>query len=57
MLPMKNRTSPIETDADAERAWVAALSDEQIGDPMHTSFLKNVHANYGNDADVMMTSN
>lgn len=53
---MINGVNPIKTEADVERASVSALSDEQNDDPMHTKPSEQELANYGNDADVMMTS-
>lgn len=34
---MNNGIDPIQNDADVERTWVAALSDEQINNPEHTT--------------------
>lgn len=52
---MNTKTNPMETDADVERAWVGALSDEQIDDPMHTTPSEGKRASYSSDADNMMT--
>lgn len=45
----------IETNADVERAWIAALSREQVSNPMHTTPPEDDCASYGNDTDVMAT--
>lgn len=34
---MNNEMSPVETDDDVERVWVAVFLDENIEDPMHTT--------------------
>lgn len=53
---MNKEMNLIETDAEAERlALTTALSDEQNDDPMHTAPSGDERANYGRDADVMMT--
>lgn len=43
------------TDANVARAWVAAVSDEQLKDPMHTTMSKAERANFCNDANVRVT--
>lgn len=45
----------IKTDAGVERAWVDALSDEEIVFPMQTKQSKIQLENSGNDTDVMMS--
>lgn len=50
-----NGTNPIETDPEFERASVAALSDENINNPMHSTPSENSLENYENDANVMET--
>lgn len=52
---MNKGLNPFKTDADLEHAWVSALFDEQIHDPMHSTRSENELKNYGNDAKVMMT--
>lgn len=47
--------NPIETDADVGRAWVAALSDEQIDYPIHTTLSEDELSNYVSDARVIAT--
>lgn len=46
--------NPIETEPDVERDWVAALSDEQVEDPMYTALSGDERGNYGSNADVMI---
>lgn len=52
---MNNGMNPVKTEADVERAWFAALLDEQIENPRHITLSVEELASYGNDADVMMT--
>lgn len=52
---MSNGMNPNETDAEAIRAWIAALSNMQIDDPMHSTLSERELVNNSNDADVMMT--
>lgn len=49
-----NRTNPIETVADVKRASVAALSDEQVNDPMHSTLSEVVGASCSSEADIRM---
>lgn len=51
---MNYGVSPIETDVNFERAWVAALCDEEIDDPMVTKLSKKELSNHGSNAAVMM---
>lgn len=51
---MEARGNPIETDAKVDRPWVAALSDEQRSDPLHTKLPNEEFGTYINDADVMI---
>lgn len=44
----------IGIDPDVERAWVAALSVEQIDDPMNTTPSDEKQANYDSDSNIMM---
>lgn len=50
----KLELDPIKTDAHIERAWVAAILDEQIEDPAHTTSSENEPVRYGNDIAVIM---
>lgn len=52
---IKNRMNPIETDADVKRAWVSALSDEQVKHLVHTASWEEERASYGSDAENKMT--
>lgn len=44
----------MQADADVESIWVAALLDEQIDDPMHTTLSEKKLKNYGKDVEIMM---
>lgn len=52
---MNNEMNPIETNVDDERDFIAALSDEQFVDTMHTMPSENKGATYCSDADIMIT--
>lgn len=52
---MNSGMDTIRTDADKDPAWVAAKSDEQIEDLMHTPSSEDHRANHGNEADIMVT--
>lgn len=45
--------STVETDADVERTWDAALSNEHIKNSFYTLSSMDKSASYGSDADVM----
>lgn len=45
----------IQIDADSKRVWVAATSNEQSIDLMHTTTSENELVNYENDASSLMT--
>lgn len=45
----------MQTNADVDNVWVAALSNEQVDDSMPTNPSEEERDNYGNDADVVMT--
>lgn len=45
----------IKTGAAVERDWVAALSDEQVDEPAHSTSSEEEFENDGMDAYVMMT--
>lgn len=47
--------NPIETDTDVKRAWVAALLDEQVIDPMRATLSEDVRAIHESDSDIMVT--
>lgn len=51
---INNGINPIETAADVKRARIAALSNEQIDNPIHTIPSKDERANYGIYANIMM---
>lgn len=51
---MNIKSSPTESDAIFQRAWVAALSDEQIDSRIQIISLGNAFEDYTNYADVMM---
>lgn len=51
---MSNGMNPIQTEADVERVSVAALSNEQIDDPMHSSPSEDEVENYDSDANFML---
>lgn len=51
---MNNRAYPTQTDADVERAWLAALLDEQVDYPMHGAPSEGERAIYGSNANIMM---
>lgn len=55
MRPVKNGTNQVEADADVGHAFVAALSGEQIDDPMSTILSEVDRVNYGSDANVKVT--
>lgn len=44
--------NPVETGADIDRAWVAAVSEGQRNDSMHTTPSKFRVQNYGIDGHV-----
>lgn len=51
---INNIVDQIETEAEVEHACVAALSDEQIDDPVHKKPLEDDWTNYSNDSEVMV---
>lgn len=50
------RVNSLETRAGFKRAWLSALSDERIDDPIHTAPLRVKRASYASDTDVLMTN-
>lgn len=52
---MKKGINLIETDVEIKRAWVSALPNQQIDDPMDTTPREDERACYGSNADVMRT--
>lgn len=51
---MKNEIDSIAPDGHIDGASVSALSNEQMGDSMHTTPSKEERANYGTDDYIMM---
>lgn len=51
---MDSEMDLIKTDAGVERVWVAAPSDEQMDEPMHTTPSGACCAKFGNDTDVIV---
>lgn len=49
---MNNGLNQTDTNDTVKPAWVAALSNEHIDDPMHTSTAKNQFKKYGNKSSL-----
>lgn len=47
--------NPVVADAGVKRALVAALSNDQMHELLHTRTSEDEAANYSNDGDIMMT--
>lgn len=50
---MKRKLSSTAANADVERVWAPAISNEQLNNVIHTSLLESEPENYGNKAEVM----